>query len=91
MTDEMMCLRALLEKSSVAELLREMMGFAARRLMELGFESLTGAAHGARDPYSIRRLPDRPVFNGPSDEVPLLRCQLNLHDLTPPSAGGRHR
>jgi hypothetical protein len=44
MTDEMMSLRTLLEKSSDAELLREMVGFAAQRLMELEVESLTGAA-----------------------------------------------
>jgi transposase-like protein len=50
MTDEMMSLRTLLEKSSDAELLREMVGFAAQRLMELEVESLTGAAHGERSP-----------------------------------------
>src|SRR2546429_8151658 len=53
MTDEMMSLRALLEKSSDADLLREMVGFAAQRLMELEVESLTGAAHGERSPDRI--------------------------------------
>jgi putative transposase len=53
MTDDMMNLRTLLEKSSDAELLREMVGFAAQRLMELEVASLTGAAHGARDPDRI--------------------------------------
>jgi putative transposase len=48
MTDDMMSLRRLLEKSSDAELLREMVGFAAQRLMELEVEGLTGAAHGER-------------------------------------------
>jgi len=48
MTDEMMNLRALLEKSSDADLLREMIGFTAQRLMELEVEGLTGAAHGER-------------------------------------------
>lgn len=48
MTDDMMSLRALLEKSSDADLLREMVGFAAQRLMELEVESLTGAGHGER-------------------------------------------
>jgi transposase-like protein len=53
MTDEMMALRALLEKSADAEMLREMVGFAAQRLMELEVESLTGAAHGERSPDRI--------------------------------------
>jgi len=44
----MMSLRTLLEKSADADLLREMVGFAAQRLMELEVESLTGAAHGER-------------------------------------------
>jgi putative transposase len=43
MTDEMMNLRALLEKSSDGDLLREMIGFTAQ-LMELEVEGLTGAA-----------------------------------------------
>ncbi len=50
MTDEMMSLRALLEKSSDADLLREMVGFGAQRLMELEIESLTGAGYGERSP-----------------------------------------
>jgi transposase-like protein len=49
MTDDMMSLRALLEKSADIDLLREMVGFAAQRLMELEVEGLTGAAHGERD------------------------------------------
>ena len=53
MTDQMMSLRTLLEKSSDADLLREMVGFAAPRLMELEVESLTGAAHRERSPERI--------------------------------------
>jgi putative transposase len=53
MTDEMMSLRTLLEKSSDADLLREMVGFAAHRLMELEVESLTGAAYGERSAERI--------------------------------------
>ena len=52
MTEEMMSLRTL-EKSADADLLREMVGFAAQRLMELEVESLTGAAHGERRPERI--------------------------------------
>jgi hypothetical protein len=53
MTDEMMSLRTLLEKSSDADLLREMISFTAQRLMELEVEGLTGAAHGERNPERI--------------------------------------
>jgi transposase-like protein len=51
----MMNLRGLLEKSSDAELLRDMVGFAAQRLMELEIESATGAAHGERSPDRINQ------------------------------------
>ena len=49
MTDEMMSLRALIEKTPDAELLREMIGFAAQRLMELEIGELTGAAYGEKN------------------------------------------
>jgi transposase-like protein len=48
MTDPTMALRALLEKSSDTDLLREMIGFTAQRLMDLEAESLTGAPYGKR-------------------------------------------
>src|ERR1700742_1382980 len=53
MTDEMMNLRALIEKSPDADLLREMIGFAAQRLMELEVEGLTGAAYGEKAPERL--------------------------------------
>jgi len=53
MTDRMMSLRTLLEKSADADLLREMVGFAAQRLMELEVETLTGAARGERSPDRV--------------------------------------
>jgi putative transposase len=53
MTDAMMHLRALIEKNSDADLLREMIGFAAQRLMELEVEGITGASHGERSPDRI--------------------------------------
>jgi putative transposase len=50
MTDEMVNLRALVEKTPDADLLREMIGFAAQRLMELEVEGATGAAYGEKNP-----------------------------------------
>ena len=46
MTDDNIALRALLEKGSDTTFLREMIGFAAQRLMELETEGLCGAGHG---------------------------------------------
>jgi len=53
MTDEMMALRALVEKSPDADLLREMIGFAAHRLMEIEVTEVAGAAHGERSPVRL--------------------------------------
>ncbi len=55
MADDMMTLRGLLEKSSDADLLREMIGFSAQRLMELEVQGLTGAEHGERAPERINQ------------------------------------
>lgn len=49
MTNERMALAELLEKGSDSDLLREMIGYVAQRLMEADVESLVGAAHGERN------------------------------------------
>lgn len=48
MTIDRMTLKALLEKGSDDDLLREMMAYVANRMMDMEVESLTGAAHGER-------------------------------------------
>jgi hypothetical protein len=50
MTDDKIALSKLLEKSSDASFLREMIGFAAERLMALETETLCNAAPGERAP-----------------------------------------
>ena len=55
MTDDMMALRALMEKSPDASFLREMIGYGAQRLMELEVGGLTGAAHGEKSAERDRK------------------------------------
>ena len=53
MTIDRISLKALVEKGSEEDLLREMMSYVANRMMDLEVESLTGAAHGERSPNRI--------------------------------------
>jgi putative transposase len=53
MTDDRMALLELIEKRADADLVREMLGFAAERLMEAEVQARTGAAHGERDPARL--------------------------------------
>jgi putative transposase len=50
MTNDRMALIELIEKGADTDLVREMLAFAADRLMEAEVAARTGAAHGARDP-----------------------------------------
>jgi putative transposase len=53
MTDDRMALMELIEKGADSDLVREMLGFAVGRLMDMEVGARTGAAHGARDPARL--------------------------------------
>ena len=52
-TDEKMALLELIEKSADTDLVREMLGFAAERLMAAEVQVRAGAAPGVRDPARV--------------------------------------
>ena len=56
MTNNMMRLRTLVEKTPDADILCQMIGFAAERLMGIEVAALTGAGHGEK---SAERLVQR--------------------------------
>src|SRR4029077_18481026 len=53
MTDAMMSLKTLGEETAGGHLLREMIGFAAERLMELEVGAVTGAGYGEKNPLRM--------------------------------------
>jgi putative transposase len=55
MTDTTMNLKTLIEKTPDADLLREMIGFAAERLMEMEVGAATGAGYGEKSPLRLNQ------------------------------------
>src|SRR4051794_40917341 len=55
MTDARMALLELIEKRADTDLVREMLAFAAARVMDLEVETLTGAPAGARSPERLNQ------------------------------------
>jgi putative transposase len=53
MTETMMDFQALVEKTPDADILRDMISFAASRLMEMEVGALTGACHGEKNPLRL--------------------------------------
>lgn len=78
MTDDMITLQTLLAKQPDADIVREMLGFAAQRLMELEVEGKTGAAHGERNP---ERLTHRNGYRDRSWETRVGTIELRIPKL----------
>jgi len=53
MTEDKMDVQSLIGKTADGDFLREMIGFAAQRLMEMEVGGLAGAAYGEKDPARI--------------------------------------
>jgi hypothetical protein len=78
MTDDMMSLRTLVEKAPDADILREMISYAAARLMELEVGALTGAATAKKTPD---RLVQRNGYRGRDGETRAGTVELRIPKL----------
>jgi transposase-like protein len=78
MTDDKIALRELLEKGSDVTFLREMIGFAAQRLMELETDGLCGAGRGER---SAGRTNHRNGFRDRDWETRVSTVELRIPKL----------
>src|SRR3546814_18655279 len=75
MTDDRMALIELIEKGADADLVRELLAFAADRMMELEVEARTGAPAGAR---SAERLTQRNGYRERAWETRAGRIELAI-------------
>jgi transposase-like protein len=78
MTDDKIALQCLLEKSSDAGLLREMISYGAQRLMALETDALCGAGHGER---SDNRINQRNAFRDRDWETRAGTVELRIPKL----------
>ena len=82
MTDDMIKLRSLVEKSADADLLRDMIGFAAEKLMALEVGAATGAGNGEKSGLRVTQrngYRDRDWETRAGTVEPMLSTSLMKH------------